>query len=106
MPEPEKITDPSDPNWGRRSRYWIKRNYRNEWTCEHGIGHGNHIHGCDGCCRGENYPGKQVIKMIVPGDLQVYRLHGSRRFGMRMKMTFPSRAQQNRKRDKQENSRF
>ena len=21
-----------------------------EWLCEHGIGHGNHPHSCDGCC--------------------------------------------------------
>lgn len=23
---------------------------RDELYCEHGIGHGNHVHGCDGCC--------------------------------------------------------
>jgi hypothetical protein len=23
---------------------------RNELLCEHGIGHGSHVHGCDGCC--------------------------------------------------------
>jgi hypothetical protein len=33
-----------------------------EWTCSHGIGHGNHIHGCDGCCERTDYPGR--IKRI------------------------------------------
>lgn len=30
---------------------------RMEWTCPHGIGHGSHIHGCDGCCMRKDYPG-------------------------------------------------
>jgi hypothetical protein len=30
---------------------------RMEWLCEHGVGHGQHIHGCDGCCSNEYYPG-------------------------------------------------
>ena len=25
-----------------------------EWLCEHGIGHSEHVHTCDGCCSTEN----------------------------------------------------
>ena len=25
-----------------------------EWLCEHGVGHGDHVHTCDGCCSTEN----------------------------------------------------
>jgi hypothetical protein len=32
---------------------------RMEWLCPHGIGHGNHIHGCDGCCERDDYPGRK-----------------------------------------------
>ncbi len=31
---------------------------RMEWLCEHGVGHGNHVHECDGCCEREDYPGR------------------------------------------------
>ena len=31
---------------------------RMEWNCEHGVGHGQHVHGCDGCCYEEDYPGE------------------------------------------------
>lgn len=32
---------------------------RMEWLCEHGVGHGNHIHGCcrERCCTKPDYPG-------------------------------------------------
>jgi len=30
---------------------------RVEWRCAHGCGHGNHVHGCDGCCTRSDYPG-------------------------------------------------
>ncbi len=30
---------------------------RMEYMCPHGIGHGNHTHGCDGCCQRNDYPG-------------------------------------------------
>lgn len=33
---------------------------RMEWACVHGIGHGNHVHGCDECCSRGDYPGKGV----------------------------------------------
>ena len=34
----------------------IRSDGRIEWLCEHGVGHGNHIHGCDGCCSREDFP--------------------------------------------------
>lgn len=42
---------------------WSKKDYRGEWRCVHedgprGPGHGNHIHGCDGCCAHPSYPGR------------------------------------------------
>jgi len=42
---------------------------RLEWVCEHGVGHGNHIHGCceNHCCSREDYPGKQIKLHIGPG---------------------------------------
>lgn len=30
-----------------------------EYTCSHHIGHWHWPHSCDGCCRGENYPGRK-----------------------------------------------
>ena len=38
---------------------WIKvkrMDGRIEYNCEHGVGHGVHNHGCDGCCSREDYP--------------------------------------------------
>ena len=35
---------------------------RNEIECPHGVGHGQHIHGCDGCCGDESYEG--AFKML------------------------------------------
>lgn len=32
---------------------------RIEYVCEHGVGHGNHVHGCDSCCRRKDYPGRK-----------------------------------------------
>ena len=26
---------------------------RTEWVCDHGTGHHQGVHGCDGCCRNE-----------------------------------------------------
>ena len=37
-------------------QYWTGPGYRNEYQCPHGIGHGNHVHGCDGCCQREDFP--------------------------------------------------
>jgi len=38
---------------------WIKtmrQDGRVEYTCEHGVGHGLHVHGCDGCCARPDFP--------------------------------------------------
>lgn len=43
--------------------YWTKSSYpgmmgggAGEYNCPHGIGHGNHTHGCDGCCQRDDFP--------------------------------------------------
>ncbi len=41
--------------------YWTGPGHRGEWTCPHGRGHGNHIHGCDGCCGRDDYPDRKGI---------------------------------------------
>ena len=38
---------------------WIKfprMDGRLEYICEHEVGHGNHVHGCDGCCSRDDFP--------------------------------------------------
>jgi hypothetical protein len=34
----------------------LRADGRVEYNCEHGVGHGNHVHGCDGCCRRGDCP--------------------------------------------------
>jgi hypothetical protein len=34
----------------------IREEGRIEYICEHGVGHGNHVHGCDGCCSRPDFP--------------------------------------------------
>jgi hypothetical protein len=29
-----------------------------EYSCRHGVGHSNGVHGCDGCCSDPNFPGR------------------------------------------------
>jgi hypothetical protein len=36
--------------------FWTGPGYRGEYQCPHGVGHGNHIHGCDGCCERDDFP--------------------------------------------------
>ena len=36
----------------------IRQDGRVEWICQHGVGHGNHVHGCEGCCTRKDYPGR------------------------------------------------
>jgi hypothetical protein len=38
--------------------YWIYSGYRGEFNCPHGVGHGNHIHGCchKHCCTRDDFP--------------------------------------------------
>lgn len=44
------------------SKWEFSGPYRCEWICEHGVGHYDHnlmnntIHGCDGCCRHDDFP--------------------------------------------------
>jgi len=43
---------------------WSYNPHRKEWLCEHGVGHydprlvKDGVHGCDGCCAREDFPGK------------------------------------------------
>jgi hypothetical protein len=38
--------------------FWTGPGYRGEYSCPHGVGHGNHIHGCcqERCCTREDFP--------------------------------------------------
>jgi hypothetical protein len=36
--------------------FWTGPGYRGEYQCPHDVGHGNHIHGCDGCCDRDDFP--------------------------------------------------
>lgn len=44
---------------------WSYNPSRKEWICEHGVGHydpryvKDDVHGCDGCCRQEDFPANQ-----------------------------------------------
>ena len=50
-----------DSHKNRPTPFWTRSRYRGEYVCEHGIGHGNHIHGCDGCCQRADYPLKAQL---------------------------------------------
>lgn len=39
-----------------RVPFWIKPEPWGEYYCPHGVGHGNHVHGCDGCCARTDFP--------------------------------------------------
>ena len=41
-----------------REPYWTGPGYRGEYSCPHGVGHGNHVHGCceEHCCSRDDYP--------------------------------------------------
>ena len=39
-----------------RDPFWVGPGYRGEYNCPHGVGHGNHVHGCDGCCQRDDFP--------------------------------------------------
>jgi hypothetical protein len=36
--------------------FWTGPGYRGEYQCPHGVGHADHIHGCDGCCGRSDFP--------------------------------------------------
>ncbi len=41
-----------------RKPFWVGPGYREEYNCPHGVGHGNHVHGCCEyrCCTREDFP--------------------------------------------------
>ena len=41
---------------GKKWQKVIRMDGRIEYICSHGVGHGDHIHGCDGCCSKKDYP--------------------------------------------------
>jgi hypothetical protein len=47
-----KIDDSKPMKWYKN----VREDGRIEYVCEHGVGHGNHVHGCDGCCRRKDFP--------------------------------------------------
>ena len=36
-----------------------------EYACPHGIGHGEGVHGCDGCCGDESYQRAKLLRGIL-----------------------------------------
>jgi len=40
------------------NEFWQRSGHRGEWSCPHGVGHGNHVHGCcgEGCCSRDDFP--------------------------------------------------
>lgn len=48
-------TDEEPSSW-EDEPFWQGPGYRGEYTCPHGVGHGNHVHGCDGCCSRPDFP--------------------------------------------------
>lgn len=53
--DPLKIGDENAESPGELP-FWQGPGYRGEYMCPHGVGHGNHIHGCDGCCELPDFP--------------------------------------------------
>lgn len=55
--EPSVFDDPNyaGPEWPKGAK-WTGPGYRGEYSCAHGVGHGNHTHGCDGCCARKDFP--------------------------------------------------
>jgi hypothetical protein len=51
--------------------FWVGPGYRGEYICPHGCRHGNHIHGCDGCCSRDDFPGRSAMRITnVPNDMK------------------------------------
>lgn len=51
----------------KRKEFWWPTpgpDARGEWICPHRVGHGEHIHSCDGCCSRDDYPGKRGKKTL------------------------------------------
>jgi len=64
--------DASDePSSWEDGPFWQGPGYQGEYTCPHGVGHGNHIHGCDGCCSRPDFPLKSAMRITgVPNDMK------------------------------------
>ncbi len=45
------MTPPKLPEWRVVNRFSDIRGPMTEAICEHGIGHHDGVHGCDGCCK-------------------------------------------------------
>ena len=64
---------------------WIKvrrMDGRIEYNCEHGVGHGVHNHGCDGCCSRDDYPPtlslrKKWKRKLRPYIVQLFALNST-----------------------------
>lgn len=58
--KPEIVKVPIIPEGQMKWHKIIREDGRIEYICEHGVGHGNHVHGCCGfrCCSRKDYPGR------------------------------------------------
>lgn len=45
-----------------KEHFWTGPGYRGEYNCPHGVGHGNHVHGCCEfqCCSRDDFPLKKT----------------------------------------------
>jgi len=55
---------PKGPTWPRDGK-WYYTGHRGEYNCPHGVGHGNHVHGCDNCCKRDDYPLKKARMKVL-----------------------------------------
>jgi hypothetical protein len=54
------------PEAGPEEPFWTGPGYRGEYQCPHGVGHGTHIHGCDGCCSRPDFPLGPMSSVRIP----------------------------------------
>ena len=58
----EPVESPQERNLREKradgTPFWHGPGYRGEYTCPHGVGHGNHVHGCcpESCCQRDDFP--------------------------------------------------
>ena len=76
-------------------RYWSavrREDGRREWNCPHGVGHGTHVHGCDGCCGRADFPGRPPAAPLTRQTLfKVTAEDGSSCHGGRGTWSLPTR---------------
>ena len=46
---------------------------RIEYVCKHGVGHGIHVHGCDGCCSRKDFPLSKLKELQEKDTLKEYK---------------------------------